>query len=859
MTRHVSTRQVAATRSTAPAVREDIAADLDGHGDDISTPAVDIAVSHPGNGRMQLISRYFFADPKADACQQFIGKVFEVEEVRAVEILASRASAQIEYTNGVVPCREVVEKISRHLQNGHHGFRAPYVNSPRDLPVAFADGDAGWRVERHGPVLSTWEIQHELPGRIRFRNRLIRRKKDICDSIDRSLMQALGVDRYKTSARTGTVLITYDPKKIQRHQLVQILDQALVEAERQDHKDPLDLDFPVCTASLGLAAASQFAAPVVLPLSAALFMYSVIPSFKAAGAALKERRLRVDVLDSIVVLACLATGQIFAGAVLAWCLSAGRKLLQKTQDESKRRLLNVFGKQPRFVYQWIDGAEVETPLEKLRPGDVVVVNTGEVVPVDGEVIEGTAMIDQHTLTGESAPAEKGTGDKVFASTVILAGKVFVRVTTAGNETTSAKISQILNDTAGYKLRSQSRGEEMADKAVLPTLGLATLGLGTVGVPGATAIINCDFGTGIRMAAPLGMLTSLSLCAQKGILVKDGRALEQMTKVDTILFDKTGTLTLERPEVGRVIACGDLDETEVLRYAAAAENKFTHPIARAILEKFHTLGLSLPQTDESKYHVGYGITVGIEHRTVSVGSARFMTMEGMRMPPALERAMEEAHDEGHSLIMVASDGQVVGGIELHASYRPEVHEMVAGLRQRGVNHLAIISGDHERPTRKLAELLKMDRYFAEVLPADKANYVELLQKEGRTVCFVGDGINDTIALKKANVSISLRGASTIATDTAQIVFMEERLSRILDLRDVARDLERNVRRSWQMILWPNGFCAAGAFFLGFGIMHSMIFNNVSALFALGNGLLPLRKVAALQAEREVEQELVQWRG
>jgi Cu2+-exporting ATPase len=825
----------------------------------IDSPTIDIEVSHPRNGQMRLVSRYFFADPKADTCQQFLGKVFEVEEVRAVEILASGSWANIEYTNGVVPCREVVAKISRHLRNGHEAVRAPYVNSLRDLPVAFADGAEGWRVERHGPVLSTWEIKHELPGRIRFHNRLIHRKREMCDAIDRALMQAFGVDQYKTNAQTATVLIVYDAKKIQRHQLIQVLDGALVEAERQDRHDRPDLDFPVCTASLAVAAGSQFLAPAALPLAAALFFYSVIPSFKGARDTLKERRLGVDLLDSIVVLVCLATGQIFAGAVLAWCLSAGRKLLKKTQDESKKRLLNVFGKQPRFVYLWVDGVEIETPLEKLRPGDVVVVNTGEVVPVDGEVVEGTAMIDQHALTGESTPAEKGVGDKVFASTVMVAGKAFVSVTTAGNETTSAKISQILNDTAGYKLRSQSRGEEMADKAVIPTLALGGLGLATVGVPGATAIVNCDFGTGIRMAAPLGMLTSLSLCAQNGILVKDGRALELMSGVDTILFDKTGTLTLERPEVGRVIACADLDENSVLRYAAAAENKFTHPIARAILEKFQATGLPLPATDESKYHVGYGITVGIENRTVSVGSARFMTMEGLKLPAPIERAMAEAHDEGNSLIMVAADGQVVGGIELRASYRPEVHEMVAGLRERGINHLAIISGDHERPTRKLAELLKMDRYFAEVLPSDKANYVELLQKEGRTVCFVGDGINDTIALKKANVSISLRGASTIATDTAQIVFMEERLSRILDLRDIARDLEKNVRRSWQMILWPNGFCAAGAFFLGFGIMHSMIFNNVSALFALGNGMLPMRKVAELQAQREVEREMVQWRG
>ena len=435
---------------------------------------------------------------------------------------------------------------------------------------------------------------------------------------------------------------------------------------------------------------------------------------------------------------------------------------------------------------WHEGREIETALEKLRPGHVVVVNTGEVVPVDGEVVEGTALIDQHVLTGESAPDEKGAGATVFASTVVLAGKLFVRVAAAGTETTAARIGQILNDAAGYTLRAQSRAEELADKAVIPTLGLAALGLGTVGVGGATAIINSDFGTGIRMAAPLAMLTSLSVCAQRGILVKDGRALELMTEVDTILFDKTGTLTFERPEVARVIACDELDETAVLRYAAAAEQKFTHPIARAILDRVRTLGLALPPIDESTYHVGYGITVDVDDRTVTVGSARFMTMEGLALPAPLVRAMEAAHVEGNSLIMVAADGRVVGGIELHAAYRPEAREMVAGLRQRGIEHVAIISGDHERPTRKLAELLQVDRYFAEVLPSDKANYVELLQKEGRTVCFVGDGINDSIALKKAEVSISLRGASTIATDTAQIVFMEEQLSRLLDLRDIARD-------------------------------------------------------------------------
>jgi heavy metal translocating P-type ATPase len=482
------------------------------------------------------------------------------------------------------------------------------------------------------------------------------------------------------------------------------------------------------------------------------------------------------------------------------------------------------------------------------------VNTGEVVPVDGFVKEGMAMIDQHALTGESTPAEKGIGDRVFAATVMVAGKVFVQVEKAGTETASAKISQILNDSAGYKLTSQHKGERLADKAVIPTLALGALGMATMGPAGAVAILNSDFGTGIRMAAPLAMLSSLALCAHKGILVKDGRALELMNEVDTVLFDKTGTLTRERPEVGRIIACGEESPERILQFAAAAEHKFSHPIAKAILHRFEALGLPLPPIDDSKYHVGYGITVQVEGRTIRVGSTRFMEMEGIAIPPAVRDGLAEAHREGHTMVMVAVDGSLGGALELQAAVRPEVRAIVAGLRERGIKHIAIISGDHEAPTRKLAQSLGMDRYFAQVLPADKAQYVEQLQKEGRKVCFVGDGINDSIALKKANVSISLRGASSIATDTAHIVFMEEGLSKLCEMRDISRDLDRNVRRSWELILAPNGLCIAGAFFLGFGIMASVVTNNVAALAALANGMMPLRKIAQAQAESQHEQEL-----
>jgi len=806
----------------------------------------DFQVFFPAADRIQVHSPTLFADPFSEFSRTFIERTFLAEEVESVEVEGAHRRAEITFRKNGRSGREVIKKISLLLA----ASEAPANRTSLSVPSSLLKSPANsLRLYRHGATISTWTVKHETTGRIRFYNPVLYRKRELCQTIERELMSVLGVDRYQTNELTSTVLIYYNERQIQKRQLIEILDDVLNKSEQSAHT-PADLDLPLCTASLGLAAASQFVAPVFLPVAAGLFLYSVIPSFKSARQVLfKEKRLGVDVLDSIVVVTCLATTQIFAGSVLAWCLSFGRKLVKKTEDDSKKMLLNVFGKQPRFVWLYKDGTEIETPLEKLKLGDIIIVNTGETVPVDGEIAEGMAMIDQHALTGESAPAEKTKGDKVYASTTLLAGKIQVAVTSAGSETTSAKLARILNDTAGYKLRSQSQGEELADKAVIPTLALAGLGLGTIGINGAAAVVNCDLGTGIRMAAPLGMLTSLTLCAQHGILVKDGRALELMRKADTFLFDKTGTLTRERPEVGRVLTFGEYSENQILQWAAAAEHKFSHPIAKAIIAKFESLGLPSAKIDDSKYHVGYGITVSVDGHTVRVGSARFMKHEGIKLPTVLDAEMEKIYSDGNSLIMVAVDGELGGALEMCAATRPEVEEVIKGLRARGAKHLAIISGDHDRPTRKLAEKLGMDRYFAEVLPQDKAKYVELLQKEGRTVCFIGDGINDSIALKKANVSISLRGASTIATDTAQVVFMEESLAKLLHLRDISQSLQKNIDRSWALIIVPNALCVTGAFFAGFGVMHSMVFNQIGSVVALANGLLPLRKVAEAQAEKE----------
>ena len=816
------------------------------------TANVNVKVLLPADGVIRVESARLFGEPDSSLCRQFVERAFRALEIDGVVIApGSTPAIELRFDATQRGQRQVLEHVAELLiVSGRFGNTVERGQALEVPPAATARDQHGVvRYHRYARRVTGWRVTCERVGMIRLENPALYRKSALCEAIERELMSVLGIDRYETSPRTARAKIEYDPRQLGPAQIIEILDGALANAEHPDALDKPELELALCTASIPLAAIAQFAMPALLPVSAALFAYTSIPSFRRAFNVLtKERRLGVDVLDSIVVLGCLAALQVFPGAILAWCLAFGRFLVRRTEDSSKKLLLGAFGKQPRYVWLVKDDIEIQVPLDRLEKGDVVVVHTGEVVPVDGIIVDGLAMIDQHALTGESSPAEKGVGDRVFASTIMVAGKMYVAVEKSGGETATAKIAQILSDTAGYKLASQQRGEQLADKAVVPTLAVGALAWATIGSQGAVAALNSDLGTGIRMAAPLGMLSTLALCAQKGILVKDGRALDLLCEVDTVLFDKTGTLTRERPEVGRIIAANGFNPPQILRFAAAAERRFHHPIALAILQKAREEGLRLLSTDAAQYQVGYGISVRIDGRRVRVGSRRFMEIENVPLTREIEAALDEAHREGHTMVMVAVDDQLGGALELRASLRPEVRGIVQGLRERGIKHIAIISGDHEAPTRKLADELGMDRYFAQVLPADKADYVEQLQKEGRKVCFVGDGINDAIALKKANVSISLRGATSIATDTAHVVFMEQGLGKLCELRDIARDLERNVRNSWIMILVPNIACILGVFTLGFGIGASVVTNNVAALGALANGLWPMRKVAQLEAER-----------
>jgi Cu2+-exporting ATPase len=470
---------------------------------------------------------------------------------------------------------------------------------------------------------------------------------------------------------------------------------------------------------------------------------------------------------------------------------------------------------------------------------VVVVNGGEIIPVDGIITEGLANIDEHHLTGESRPNDKAQGDQVFASTIVLSGKIYVAVERTGNETTVAKIGKILNNTVEFKASTQLRAEHLADKTVIPTLIVSGLAFPFFGFLGSLAIVNAHFKDKMTIVAPISIMNFLNIASQKGILIKDGRTLDLLNLVDTIVFDKTGTLTEEQPQVGEIYPSIGYEKDDVLRWAAAAEQKQQHPIAKAILKAAQTL--EIPNIDETEYKMGYGLTVKVNQKWIRAGSLRFMELAETPVPPHIRKIQTHCHEIGHSLILVAVDNIVIGAIELLPVMRSEVKKVISQLRQwPSIKTIYIISGDHETPTQKLAQSLNIDHYFAETLPEQKAEIITQLQNEGKFICYIGDGINDSIALKKAQVSISLRGASTIATDTAQIILMDGSLTQLISVFELAQDFHKNIDFAFATVLLPTIIGAGGVFFLHFGLIETIFFNWAGLVAGMSNATLPLLK-------------------
>ncbi len=590
---------------------------------------------------------------------------------------------------------------------------------------------------------------------------------------------------------------------------------------------------------MGLSLIGTWLYAPLLPIAGIATLYIFTPIFKRLFQNLRKGQITTELIETVSVISLLATGYFFLATFITFTSLLCRKLLTKTEQHSHKQLIDSFSQKHNSVWIIKKDSEVEVPLETIQLLDIVVVNAGEIIPVDGIITKGFATIDQQSLTGESKPVEIEVGGKVFASALVLTGRILIKVKNTGSNTNAAKIGLILEQTQEYKESLRLRGKQIADGFIAPTLAVSGITLPLLGSSAAMAIIWTAFGYNMALYGPISVLNFLHIMSKNGILIKDGRSLEMLQKVDTLVFDKTGTLTMEQPKLAHIHPLGSFTEESLLTYAATAEHRQTHPIAKAILTAAKQRKLDLSIIKEAAYQVGYGIEVTINKKVVLVGSARFMEQQKIDAPNEIQALKIESDSKGHSLVYVAVEGALAGVLELQPCIRPEAREIISYLKAQGIS-VYIISGDHEQPTRRLADELGVEHYFSETLPDRKAELIAGLRASGKFVAYVGDGINDTIALKQANVSISLCGASTAATDTAQIILMDGDLKKLKSLFEISRSFETNMNTNYLTSMLPGIVTLTGVFFFHMGVIGGMAVYFSSKVFGLTNAMLPLVK-------------------
>jgi Cu2+-exporting ATPase len=627
---------------------------------------------------------------------------------------------------------------------------------------------------------------------------------------------------------------------LRRQQLLDISSDEEI-AARKNIESITKKKLQVSFVSAGFAAVGVLVyAPIGL-LSVPGILYvlqdAVVSSYRSL---VEKRQVSVDVLIVLSKSSLLFTGHFFLCSATGIILAVNRTLLHKVKDNSKGCLVDVFRQQSQVARVMQGGVEREVSVSTLTEETIVVVAAGEAIPVDGTVVGGTALVDQHILTGESQPVEKASGDTVFASTLILSGHIQIQVSHIGEQTIAAQIGQLLNQTAELKTEQQLQAEVFSDRTVLPTLGLSALALPFWGTTSALVILQSHFKYRLTVISSVGLLNYLNLASRKQLLIKDGGAFERLSNVDTVVFDKTGTLTEEIPQVAAIHTCSTWSKVDILTYAAAAENKQTHPIAKAICQAAKAQNLILPMTQQAEYKVGYGLEVIVNNQQIQLGSIRFMAMANVVLLSAMEEIAAVCHMKGHTLILLAVDGELVGGVELHPTIRPEAWETIAGLRKQGVQATYIISGDQREPTKYLADKLGIDHYFAETLPEQKSTIVEELQREGKTVCFIGDGINDCVAMQKADVSISLGNASTFAIDTAQIILLDNTLNQLYSLFDLSKEFSDRIKVSSNVIISASLLGMGGALCFNMGLVAAILLQQVGLLVGVVSSMYPLIK-------------------
>ena len=585
------------------------------------------------------------------------------------------------------------------------------------------------------------------------------------------------------------------------------------------------------------------------PIRAGITMITSVKYIWKGLTTLARRRIEVPVLDATAIGVSIFRGDISTASSVMFLLSLGEILEEWTHKKSVGDLARSMSLNISKVWLVHDGQEIMVPVTEIRSGDPVRVHMGNVIPFDGCVIEGEAMVNQASLTGESVPVRRAEGSTVYAGTVVEEGEITFKVKEANGSSKYEKIMAMIEESEKLKSSLESKAEHLADRLVPYTfLGTGLVWLLTRNMTKTISVLMVDFSCALKLAMPLSVLSAIREASTHDITVKGGKYLEAMADATTIVFDKTGTLTKAQPTVVEVISFNEKLPDELLRIAACLEEHFPHSMAKAVVreaEKKHLVHEELHSKVE--YIVAHGISSMLEDKKVVIGSYHFVFEDEKAQIPAEKQELFDHLSAEYSHLYMAIDGRLAAVICIEDPLRPEAAEVVKELKKTGITKVVMMTGDSDRIARTIAERVGVDEYYSEVLPEDKAGFVEKEKAAGRKVIMIGDGINDSPALSASDVGIAISGGAEIAREIADVTIGADNLYEVVTLKKLSNALMKRIRKNYKAIVGIN----ASLIVLGvagvFQPTTSALLHNTSTL------VISMKSMKNLLGKEENEEE------
>ena len=646
-------------------------------------------------------------------------------------------------------------------------------------------------------------ILHEGRGRMRVHVCNVRMTLHRADVLEAYLNHHDAIEKATVYERTGDVVLYYRGRRadavqaLSRYKFDQPELDALV-TTADSRKLNQEYQEKMCDLVAGHFFRKLF---LPAPIRAAYTVWRSIAFVWKGVRCLLRRRLEVEVLDALSIGVSVLRGDFSTAGSVMFLLNLGSLLEEWTRKKSLDDLARSMALNVDKVWVRSQGTEVLLPLTKVQPGDEIVVRSGNMVPLDGTVIAGEAMVNQAALTGESMPVRKAKGATVYAGTVVEEGECVFLAKAAGGANRYDKIVAMIEESEKLKSSTENRALELADKLVPWCLAgtVVTYAL-TRNVTRAISILMVDFSCALKLSMPLAVLSAMRECGTAHITVKGGKYLEALAKADTIVFDKTGTLTRATPQVVDIIPFSNSEKDDVLRLAACLEEHFPHSMANAVVRAAREQGLAHEEMhSEVEYIVAHGIASRVGGERVVIGSYHFVFEDEHCIVPADEQEKFDQMPAEYSHLYMAASGQLVGVICIADPLRPEAASVLRQLHKLGIRNTVMMTGDSYRTAEAIARQVGVDQFFAEVLPEDKANFVQKAKAEGRTVVMIGDGINDSPALSAADIGIAINSGAAIAREIADVTIKADSLEELVTLKTIANALQHRVSSNYRFVL------------------------------------------------------------